>query len=91
MSGSTARVIGAACGAIFTLIGCAIYLLVLGPVVTTVFETFETNTPLYWFTYLHGDMIGWIVPMIYFIILAVGGLSVFNIVASAFTEQTYYD
>jgi hypothetical protein len=86
---TTARVIGAACSALVSLIGGAVWLLAIGPIFNGIFPILETNTPLHWFQFLHGDMILWIVPMVYVIIVLVCALSVFNVVASAFQVQDY--
>jgi hypothetical protein len=86
---TTARVIAAGCSSLVTIIGCAVWILAIGPIFNGMFPVFETNTPLYWFHFLHGEMLGWIVPMIYVIIVLVASFSVFNVVASAFQVQDY--
>ena len=86
---TTARVIAAGCSALVTIVGAAVWLLAIGPIFNGMFPVFETNTPLYWFNYLHGGMIVWIVQMIYVIIVLAAAFSVFNVVASAFQVQDY--
>ena len=88
---STAKVIASACTAIFFCFGGGVYIIAIGPMFTKMVEVFTTNTPLYWFNYLHGDMIVWILQMVYFLILAVAGLGIFQVMGSAFAEQEYYD
>jgi|FreactcultureFD7_1027221.scaffolds.fasta_scaffold15636_4 hypothetical protein len=86
---SVGTVIGAACGALTTIIGGAIWLLVFGPIANGIFPVFETNTPLYWFNFLNGGMIVWIIKMIYIIIVLACAFASFGVVASAFQVQEY--
>ena len=86
---TTAQIIGAACSSLVTIVGAAVWLLAIGPIFNGMFPVFETNTPLYWFNYLHGGMIVWIVQMIYVIIVLAAAFSVFNVVASAFKVEDY--
>ena len=86
---TTARIIAAGCSALVTIVGGAIWLMAIGPIVNGIFPLIMENTPLYWFNFLHGSMITWIVQMIYVIIVLACAFSVFNVVASAFKEQDY--
>ncbi len=86
---TTAKILGAACASIVTIIGAAVWIIALGPLVNGMFPLIMENTPLYWFNFLHGDMIVWIVKMIYVIIVLAAAFSMFNIVASAFQVQDY--
>lgn len=86
---TTAKIIAAGCSALVTVFGSAVWLLAIGPIFNGIFPILETNTPLYWFNFLHGDMILWIVPMIYTIIVLAAAFSMFNVVASAFQVQDY--
>jgi hypothetical protein len=86
---TTAQIIGAACSSLVTIFGAAVWLLAIGPIFNGMFPVFMENTPLYWFHFLHGDMIVWIVQMIYVIIVLAAAFSVFNVVASAFKVEDY--
>jgi hypothetical protein len=86
---SAKNVMAAACSILVIVFGCIIYVIVAGPIFTTMLPVFETNTPLYWFNYLHGGMIVWICQLVYVLIFGVAALGAFNLISSAFKEQDY--
>jgi hypothetical protein len=86
---TTARIIAAGCSSLVTILGAAVWIIAFGPIANGIFPILMQNTPLYWFNYLHGDMIIWIVQMIYVIIVLAAAFSMFNVVVSAFQVQDY--
>jgi len=88
---NTGKVMGAECLAIFTYVLSAVYIIATGPIFTQMLPIFATNTPLYWFNYLHGGMFLWIIQMVYFIILVACGLSSANVIISAFSQKVYFN
>jgi TM2 domain-containing membrane protein YozV len=86
---TTAKIIAAGCSALVSILGAAVWILAVGPIFNGMFPLIMENTPLYWFQFLHGDMIIWIVQMVYVIIVLTAAFAVFNVVASAFQVQDY--
>lgn len=86
---STGKIIGAGCASLVAIFGGGVWIVAVGPIFNNLFPFLETNTPLYWFNYLHGSMISWIVIMVYILIVLTAVFSVGVMVANAFADIDY--
>ena len=89
MSSSVKMLIAGFSLIVFTL-AAGIYCLIFNPLLTTIITTFQDNTPPYWWNYLGGGQITWIVSFIWIIILLGEVLMVVRLFTQP-AEQTDYD
>lgn len=87
---SSARMLAAGVGAIWTIMCCYIYLLIVGPLFNVLVPFLHRNTPLNQWEYLSGDMIYWIIPFVYTLIVLCGLLVIIRMFAEA-TRTVDYD
>ena len=67
---SSYRMLIAGLSALTGLVSLAIYVIFVQPFFAHFIPLLKANTPPYWWAYLHGDMIIWIMAMVYFLIIA---------------------
>jgi len=87
---SSARMLAAGVSAIWVIMCCGIYILIVGPLFNVLVPFLHRNTPLNQWEYLGGDMIYWIIPFVYTLICLCGVLVIVRMFAEA-TRTVDYD
>jgi hypothetical protein len=88
--GSSARMLAAGVSAIWVLMCLGIYLIIVGPLFNILVPFLHRNTAEYWWQYLGGDMIYWIIPFVYTLITLCGLIVIIRMFAEA-TRVVDYD
>lgn len=86
---SSARMLAAGVGAIWTLMCCGIYIIIVGPLFNVLVPFLHRNTPEFYWNYLGGDMIYWMIPLVYTLICLCGLLVIIRMFAEATRTVDY--
>ena len=88
---SGGKMMAAALSFIVTSIGMFIYNEICNPIFSQLFPILQVNTPTYWWNFLGGGNVVWMVNMVWFLILAIELIAIIAMVATPFHKVSLED
>lgn len=86
---SSARMLAAGVSAIWVLLSLAIWVIIVGPLFNILIPFLHQNTPDVYWVMLNGEIVEWLIPFIYILIVLCGVLIIIRMFASAFSVVDY--